>query len=191
MTRKLNPGAVAGIIIGVIIIIFAIVMIGNAGNVTMGRVSSSELSKSSQFQMKYSFGADFYTEMFGVTYNALQQLQDMSANDAANTTASTNTIVSGIQKGTNHLGSLIAYVILAIGLATAGLSCTKLFVWLPADSSPAAMPEPVYHCSSPAEPAGDSAEPAEEEIPEEPAEEVIPEEPAEELSEAEPEQHSH
>lgn len=167
MTRKLNPGAIAGIIIGVIIIIFAIVMISNAGNVSMSRLSSSDLSKSSQFQMKYSFGADFYTEMFSVTYNALQQLQDMSSNDAANIASATNTLVSGMQKGANKLGELVSYVILAIGLATAGLSCTKLFVWLPADSLPAPLPEPEFNFSRPAEPEVVPAETTEEEIPEE------------------------
>ena len=113
MTRKLNPGAIAGIIIGVITIIFAIVMISNAGNVSMSRLSSSDLSKSSQFQMKYSFGADFYTEMFGVTYNALQQLIGMSSDNAANLAAVTNKMVGGMHTGFSAVCNLLAWAVIA------------------------------------------------------------------------------
>lgn len=138
MTKKVNIGAIIGIVIGIAIIILAVSMMGNTDQrIAMDRLSSSSLSTSTQFQLSYSFGADFYTEMFGVTYKTLQQLIGMSSDNAKNIAAATNTIVSGMQDGMNRISSqissLLAYVILAIGLATTGLSFGKLFVWVPAE----------------------------------------------------------
>ncbi len=201
MAKKVNIGAIIGIAIGAVIIILAVVMLGEANRqVTMNILPSSTLSTSSQFQLSYSFGADFYTEMFGVTYKTLQQLIGMSSDNAKNIAAATNTIVSGMQGGMSHISkqvsSLLAYVILAIGLATVGLSFGKLFVWVPAGKDPAfapvpdysfsrtqntgtaakqAEPETVIPGSSPAEPEKETPETGdagpEEEIPENPQEE--------------------
>ena len=150
MIKKANPGAVVGIIIGIIIIIFAVVMIGNIDSrISTDRLSSSDLSRSSQIQFKYSFGADFYTEMFGVTYNTLQQLEDMSSDNTANIAAASNAIVSSMRNGMSQtikqLGSLLAYVIMAIGLATAGLSCSKLFVWVPGEKAVKDLRDPEFN----------------------------------------------
>lgn len=142
MIKKTNPGAIVGIVLGVIIIVFGIVMIGtvNNGN-SMSTLPSSALSTSSQIQFKYSFGADFYTEMFGVTYNTLQQLVDMSADNARNISSATNTIVHSMRT----VGSLLAYVIMAIGLAAVGLSCSKLFVWIPGEKTAKGIPDPEFN----------------------------------------------
>ena len=113
MVKKTNTGAIAGIISGAVIIILAVVMLTGAFN-------PSGLSTSSQFQMKYSFGADFYTEMFGVTYSILEQLENMSSDNAANLAFAINAI-------TKSLG----FVVLAIGIGVLGLSFTKLYVWIP------------------------------------------------------------
>ena len=64
MVKKVNSGAIVGIAIGVAVIILAVVLLGNS-SVGFNRLSASDLSTSSQFQLSYSFGADFYTEMFG------------------------------------------------------------------------------------------------------------------------------
>lgn len=142
MIKKVNPGAIVGIIIGVIIIVFGIVMIGTVNNGdSMSTLPSSSLSTSSQIQFKYSFGADFYTEMFGVTYNTLQQLVDMSADNARNLSSATNTIVHSMRT----VGSLLAYVIMAIGLAVVGLSCSKLFVWIPGEKADKGLPDPEFN----------------------------------------------
>ena len=121
MVKKTNPGAVVGIVAGIAVIIIAIVMLG--GTV---QLSENDLSTSAQFQLSYSFGADFYTEMFGVTYNVLEQLEDMSKDNAANIAKATNTV-------TNTITRSIAYVVLAIGAGVFGLSFSKLYFWVPSD----------------------------------------------------------
>ena len=150
MIKKVNPGAIVGIILGVIIIVFGIVMIGNVeSGISTDYVSSSSLARSSQFQLKYSFGADFYTEMFGVTYNTLQQLEGMSSDNAANIAAASNAVISSMRSGMSQtirqLGSLLAYVIMAIGLAAVGLSCSKLFVWIPGEKADKGLPDPEFN----------------------------------------------
>ncbi len=126
MEMKTNSGAIVGIVSGVAIIVLAIVMLSGANN-----LSISALSTSSQFQLSYSFGADFYTEMYGVTYNILKQLGDMSSDNAANIALATNTI-------TKSLG----YTILAIGLGVLGLSFCKLKVWIPKERNNVSNSEP-------------------------------------------------
>ena len=102
MVKKVNSGAIVGIAIGVAVIILAVVLLGNS-SVGFNRLSASDLSTSSQFQLSYSFGADFYTEMFGVTYNVLQQLVAMSKDNAANIASATNSIVSGVSNGLSQI----------------------------------------------------------------------------------------
>ena len=115
MEKKTNPGAVVGIVAGIAVIIIAIVLLTGAS-----QISVNDLATSSQFQLSYSFGADFYTEMFGVTYNVLEQLEDMSNDNAAN-----------IAKATNTITRSIAFVVLAIGVSVFGLSFSKLYFWVP------------------------------------------------------------
>jgi hypothetical protein len=172
MVKKVNSGAIVGIAIGVAVIILAVVLLGNS-SVGFNRLSASDLSTSSQFQLSYSFGADFYTEMFGVTYNVLQQLVAMSKDNAANIASATNSIVSGVSNGLSQIVRMLAFVILAIGAGVIGLSFSKLFVWIPSDqqnafapilSSPENMPSATSAPLSSSEP--EKAE-AEEELPEE------------------------
>lgn len=172
MVKKVNSGAIVGIAIGIAVIILAVVLLGNS-SVGFNRLSASDLSTSSQFQLSYSFGADFYTEMFGVTYNVLQQLVAMSKDNAANIASATNSIVSGVSNGLSQIVRMLAFVILAIGAGVIGLSFSKLFVWIPSDqqnafapilSSPENMPSATSAPLSSFEP--EKAE-AEEELPEE------------------------
>ena len=174
MVKKVNSGAIVGIAIGIAVIILAVVLLGNS-SVGFNRLSASDLSTSSQFQLSYSFGADFYTEMFGVTYNVLQQLVAMSKDNAANIASATNSIVSGVSNG---LSQILAEMdssnkVIAIGAGVIGLSFSKLFVWIPSDqqnafapilSSPENMPSATSAPLSSSEP--EKAE-AEEELPEE------------------------
>ena len=122
MIKKVNSGAIVGIIAGIAIIVFAITMLSGSNH----SLSASDFSKSSQIQFDYSFGADFYTEMFGVTYNVLQQLEDMSSDNATN-----------IARATNSINQSISYIIMAIGIGVFGLSFSKLFVWVPSDTQKA------------------------------------------------------
>ena len=126
MVKKTNQGAVVGIISGIVIIILAIVMLCGANN-----LSSSSMSTSSKFQLSYSFGADFYTEMFGVTYNILEQLGDMSSDNAKNILVATNAI-------TRSLG----FIVLAIGIGVLGLSFCRLNIWVPHENHPVSGSEP-------------------------------------------------
>lgn len=159
MVRKLNLGAIVGIIAGIVIIVMAVVFLnGGSNSVRTSRLSESDLAKSSQFQISYSFGADFYTEMFGVTYKTLEQLNDMSQDNARNIARSTNTLAASV----DSVVHMLAYLMLAIGIGVVGLSCCKLFLWVPAGSpKPAYAPAPDYFPSAP--PADEKTdEPAEE-----------------------------
>ena len=186
MKKQLNVGAVIGVAVGLVIVILALVMLGGVkGSTEMSGLPSTALSTSSSFQMKYSFGADFYTEMFGVTYNALQQLIGMSSDNAANLAAVTNKMVGGMHTGFSAVCNLLAWVLLAIGLGTAGISCSRLFVWLPGQDGPAPGPvKDAVPASLPVQPV-QAVEP--EETPE-PIPEEVPEEMPEEISEGTPEE---
>ena len=129
MIKKVNSGAIVGIIAGIAIIVFAITMLSGSNH----SLSASDFSKSSQLQFDYSFGADFYTEMFGVTYNVLQQLEDMSSDNATNIARATNSINQSI----SSINQSISYIIMAIGIGVFGLSFSKLFVWVPSDTQKA------------------------------------------------------
>ena len=136
MSKKVNPGAIVGIIIGIAIIVFSIVLLNNTDHsVKSIQLSTSDMSTSSQFQLSYSFGADFYTEMFGVTYNTLQQLTDMSKDNATNIVKATNTIVTDINNGFSQILRMLSFIVLAVGAGVIGLSCNKLFLWVPSDST--------------------------------------------------------
>jgi len=139
MVKKINSGAIVGIAIGVAVVIMAVILLGNSST-GFSRLSASDLSTSSQFQLSYSFGADFYTEMFGVTYNVLQQLVAMSKDNASNIASATNSIVSGVSNGLSQVVRMLAFVILAIGAGIVGLSFSKLFVWVPIDQQNAFAP---------------------------------------------------
>lgn len=124
MVKKVNAGAIIGIIVGILVIALGVVTLNGAET---KHVSSSDFSKSSQLQFSYSFGADFYTEMFGVTYNTLQQLEDMANDNTYNMAVATNTISSGLEK----VNQTLAYVILAIGAGILALSFGKLITYIP------------------------------------------------------------
>ena len=139
MKKQINSGAIVGIAIGIAVIIMAVVLLGNS-SAGFSHLSASDLSTSSQFQLSYSFGADFYTEIFGVTYNVLQQLVAMSKDNASNIASATNSIVSGVSNGLSQVVRMLAFVILAIGAGIVGLSFSKLFVWVPSDQRNAFAP---------------------------------------------------
>lgn len=58
-----------GILVGIAIIIAGVNLTNNA---------PSPVSIDTEYAISYSFGADFYTEMYGVTYDILSQLKNIS-----------------------------------------------------------------------------------------------------------------
>ena len=68
--KKVNKGAVVGLVIGIIIAVFGVVQyFGADAAFEQSKADSYSFSKSTPYAVKYSFGADFYTEMFGITYD--------------------------------------------------------------------------------------------------------------------------
>lgn len=58
-----------GILVGIAIIIAGVNLMNNV---------PSPVSIDTEYAISYSFGADFYTEMYGVTYDILSQLKNIS-----------------------------------------------------------------------------------------------------------------
>ena len=128
--RRINFGALFTVILGITIVILASVNLKKM-NEAMDylRTTSGSFSKSSQYQSSYSFGADFYTEMFGVTYKALSELNDISTDIAANFSRLNNSLNAEIGLAVESLH----YLIFAVGIAMVGFGCTHLVSVLSVD----------------------------------------------------------
>lgn len=59
-----------GVLVGIAIIIAGVNLMNNV---------PSPASIDTEYAISYSFGADFYTEMYGVTYDILSQLNNMAS----------------------------------------------------------------------------------------------------------------
>lgn len=59
-----------GVLVGIAIIVAGVDLMNNV---------PSPVSIDTEYAISYSFGADFYTEMYGVTYDILSQLNNMAS----------------------------------------------------------------------------------------------------------------
>lgn len=128
--KKVNKGAVVGLVIGIIIAVFGVVQyFGADAAFEQSKADSYSFSKSTPYAVKYSFGADFYTEMFGITYDVLDELGDISSDTARNFTVLNNNFVSGMQ----NLYQMVCVLLTALGAGIIALSASKLTVYCPAE----------------------------------------------------------
>ena len=86
---KKKSGAQVALVLGVVIVLLGVILLAVGCNQFANmETASSDFSSSYEYASSYSFGADFYTEMYGVTYDAsttayLQMLTEVNAAAAA------------------------------------------------------------------------------------------------------------
>jgi hypothetical protein len=77
-----------------------------------------------------SLGADFYTEMFGITYDVLDELGDISSDTARNFTVLNNNLVSGMQ----NLYQMVCVLLTALGAGVIALSAARFYSYAAGNS---------------------------------------------------------
>ena len=102
MHKRISKGAVFGCIIGI-----ALVCVG--AYMFLHTPITDSICHSSEIALSYSFGADFYTEIYGVTHDILSQLNNMSSDFEANL----RIIYSGI---------LLIYCAISVLISALGIS---------------------------------------------------------------------
>lgn len=128
MRKKLNWGALIGLLAGIALLAVGLVKsVGSAKIFSDITTDSSSFSRTFSSASDYSFGADFYTEMYGITYDVLNQLNGMSAGNTQNLSVLNNNIVSGM-KNVYDIGCLL---VMAIGAGIAALSASRLCAYVP------------------------------------------------------------
>lgn len=141
MKKKLKVGALIALIIGL-----AIVFVGYTGFSGVEKatgsfnVASPSFKHSYNYAASYRFGADFYTEMYGVTHDILSQLNDISSDLESNFKALSDANIRGlskifeqIQPISTRLAEGVWLLIMAIGAAVAAVALCNLTVTVPAD----------------------------------------------------------
>ncbi len=129
--KKVNKGAVVGLVIGIIIAVFGVVQyFGADAAFEQSKADSYSFNKSTPYAVKYSFGADFYTEMFGITYDVLDELGDISSDTARNFTVLNDNLVSGMQ----NLYQMVCVLLTALGAGVIALSAARFYSYAAGNS---------------------------------------------------------
>lgn len=120
---KKKSGAQVALVLGVVIVLLGGILLAVGCNQFANmETASSDFSSSHEYASSYTFGADFYTEMYGVTYDALNQLNNFSSNTASNFSQLNNHMVQSM----GALYSAACWLIVALGLGLCGIACIKL-----------------------------------------------------------------
>lgn len=109
MFRKMHVGTLVSFLCGFIVFVLGILAVCGA------LFGSHSYVTSSSYHASYTFGADFYTEMFGVTYEALQQLNEISRDLGTN-----------LRRLTETMDKYFGVLLIAAGLLVMGSSAGKL-----------------------------------------------------------------
>lgn len=114
---KKNPCASIAFLLGILILI-----IGLCGLIS-GKSAKDKLKKASfdssfTYAQSYRFGADFYTEMFGITYKMLDQLNGISSDIKSNFAELNKANVEAAFR----VGARISWLTVALGVALCGIS---------------------------------------------------------------------
>ena len=122
--RKYAP--LAGAVVSVLVILLGLIVFISACALP------DSLSVSNTYVSSYSFGADFYTEMYNVTYKAVDQLKYIA--DGLETGFSrVLTCLSAVAKG-------IGVLVISIGLISLGRSIPAVLDLIPAKAPKASEP---------------------------------------------------
>jgi len=167
--KKLLPAAITAAI-ALLVFILGLVVFCNAGSL------SESVYVGTTYASSYSFGADFYTEMFKITYKAVDQLNNIGSG--------LGTGFSRVLTSLRAIARGIGVLIMSLGLLSLSRAVPALLEVLPAiDLSKIKLPQ-VKKTQKSEQP--ETAEPVSEAAPEAEMPEATEEQPAsEEVSETE------
>ena len=126
--RKFFP--LVSFVLAIVIIIMGACVIGTANDLR------TSLSVSDTYVSSYSFGADFYTEMYNVTYKAVDQLKNISDGMEAGV-GRILTALRAVAKGIGVLTMAVGFAVMAnalpavLNLAAELLENTNLKIKMP------------------------------------------------------------
>lgn len=130
--KEFNVGAIISLLIGVVIVIFGVIIMNQDADISTHSARYDTHLALPYDIINYSFGADFYTEMYEASNTIVDELDDINKGlgIVSKGIASVDSGVSNISYATKELADIINYaagvITIAVGMGVVAVSCIHM-----------------------------------------------------------------